>query len=251
MIYAGADVNARNNKGETALVKTIVKAHDKCLHLLIQSGADVNFQLSDGNSVLLLAVEKGNSKAVDLLIKGGADVNAVDGYDCTAMIKAVVKGYNNCLKLLLKAGANVNRQSLNGYTVLICAAAYGQDEAGSDAAECAHLLVKAGAHVNRKNNMGQNASMMLHRTLNRIPGRKEEVTKLLFAAGEKMDGITYSVPECIIKEIDSLLNMKHLCRETIRKHLTNIEQHSNLFTRLPQLGLPSSLTTYLLYDLCV
>ena len=98
--------------------------------------------------------------------------------------------------------------------------------------------------------MGQNASMMLHRTPN-CQGRKEEVTKLLFAAGEKVDGITYSVPECIRKEIESLLNLKHLCRETIRKHLINIEQHSNLFTRLPQLGLPSSLTTYLLYDLCV
>ena len=58
-----------NNKGETALVKTIVKAYDECLHLLIQSGADVNFQLSDGKSVLHLAAERGNSKAVDLLIK--------------------------------------------------------------------------------------------------------------------------------------------------------------------------------------
>ena len=74
--------------------------------------------------------------------------------------------------------------------------------------------------------------MLLHRTSN-CQGRKEEVTKLLFAAGEKVDGIIYSVPECIRKEMDTVLNLKHLCRETIRKHLINIQPHVHLFERTP------------------
>ena len=44
-------------------------------------------------------------------------------------------------------------------------------------------------------------------------------------------------------------SLKHLCRETIRKHLLDIDPLENLFGRIPQLGLPSSLTVYLLYSL--
>ena len=40
-----------------------------------------------------------------------------------------------------------------------------------------------------------------------------------------------------------------MCREAIRKHLIDVRPHINLFERVPWLGLPQLLQSYLLYDL--
>lgn len=69
------------------------------------------------------------------------------------------------------------------------------------------------------------------------PGQFElEKVMLLFAAGEK-----YNIP-------DLSIFLKHLCRDAIRKHLIELDPHQHLFGRIPQLGLPSLLTRYLLYN---
>ena len=70
---------------------------------------------------------------------------------------------------------------------------------------------------------------------------------LLFTAGESTDGLD-SIPHCLLFE-DLKLNLKHICREAIRKHLLDVDPHTHLFIRVPQLQLPSSLTEYLLYNL--
>ena len=43
--------------------------------------------------------------------------------------------------------------------------------------------------------------------------------------------------------------LAELCRTKIRKYLLDLDQHTNLIFRIPQLGLPTSLTEYLLYDI--
>ena len=40
-----------------------------------------------------------------------------------------------------------------------------------------------------------------------------------------------------------------MCGEAIRKHLLDLDPHRHLFSRVPRLGLPRSLTEYLLYDM--
>ena len=42
--------------------------------------------------------------------------------------------------------------------------------------------------------------------------------------------------------------LKHICRETIRKHLLDLDRHEILFCRIPRIGLPLSLTSYLLFE---
>ena len=44
-----------------------------------------------------------------------------------------------------------------------------------------------------------------------------------------------------------LLELKHICREAIRKHLLELDPHQHLFGRIPKLGLSSVLMNYLLY----
>ena len=43
------------------------------------------------------------------------------------------------------------------------------------------------------------------------------------------------------------LCLKHRCREVIRSHLLEVIPHLNLFVRVPALGLPPSLSSYLLH----
>ena len=84
---------------------------------------------------------------------------------------------------------------------------------------------------------------------------------MLHAAGETTDGTAFSefeingttfrrnidVPE-YLRERHFTYTLKDVCREAIRKHLLNINPHLNLFMRIPQLGLPTRLASYLLYE---
>ena len=68
----GADVNAKDGDGNTAMVWAAYRGHDKVFTLLIKAGADVNSKDSYGNTALLWAASKGNDKAVELLKQHGA-----------------------------------------------------------------------------------------------------------------------------------------------------------------------------------
>ena len=89
---------------------------------------------------------------------------------------------------------------------------------------------------------------------------QSDLYKLLHAAGEAIEGPIppnfnflrgciehIEIPE-YFQELKENLDLKHLCREAIRKHLIDVDPHENLFVRIPQLGLPSLVVDYLLYD---
>lgn len=75
-----------------------------------------------------------------------------------------------------------------------------------------------------------------------------ELNMVLFAAGEKTEDWMQITAARYLFFDDLKLCLKHKCREAIRKHLLDLDPHSHLFGRIPQLGLPSLLTEYLLYD---
>ena len=72
---------------------------------------------------------------------------------------------------------------------------------------------------------------------------------LLFAAGERFDdrdqrekiNTLFDLEECD-------LDLKHLCRERLRRHLIDLNPDAHLFNRIPRLDLPPLLNEYLLYD---
>ena len=111
----------------------------------------------------------------------------------------------------------------------------------------------AGAHVNKFNAFGQNA-LQTHIACN----ESKDIAMLLYIAGETIDCSTVikyaedgeiigqvEVPEYLFRR-DLRLRLEHMCREAIRKHLIKVNPHSHLFSRIPQLPLPSALTQYLL-----
>jgi hypothetical protein len=63
----GADVNARNNSGSTALILAAMNGNTKILKMLLDKGADVRATGQDGHTALRWATEKGHGEIVKIL----------------------------------------------------------------------------------------------------------------------------------------------------------------------------------------
>ena len=113
LLAAGADFNARDVEGRTALLlaSMIVFAQDELVKLLLAKGADVNAVDNQGNTALMLAANAGEFQIVDSLINGGANVNARNKEGRTALRlareskSAAEPSRAEILKSLTKAGA--------------------------------------------------------------------------------------------------------------------------------------------------
>ena len=75
-------MNMADKNGETALMKAVMEVvlGGSCedVKYLIMSGADVNLRDEKGQSALTMAVMEKEWKCVELLIKAGADMNIDD-----------------------------------------------------------------------------------------------------------------------------------------------------------------------------
>lgn len=78
LISSGADVNARDSGGNTALMQTAQLGFLDGLQLLLGRRADVNAANSRGETALILAVQQRNLQAVRDLLNSGANPDAVD-----------------------------------------------------------------------------------------------------------------------------------------------------------------------------
>lgn len=104
LIGYGADVNAKNNDGRTALMLT---SNLEIAKLLIDSGADVNAKNNNGGTALTRAVYWDKLEVAKLLIDNGADVNAKDDeFGQTALTQAVNWDRLEIAKLLIDNGAD-------------------------------------------------------------------------------------------------------------------------------------------------
>ena len=120
LLTKGADVNAKDNSGETALMLAAsgtAAGNADCVKLLLSKGADVNATDQDGETALMQA-SKGAS-----IMGGGATIPALASADCVT--------------LLISKGANVNARDKKGKSAL--------DWAGDQPAIIA-ILKAAGAH---------------------------------------------------------------------------------------------------------
>ena len=72
-LAAGADVNARDDKGWTALMYVVDKGYVLLVEPLLQAQADPDVRAPDGATALFMAVAHGHSEIIPLLMKAGAD----------------------------------------------------------------------------------------------------------------------------------------------------------------------------------
>ena len=92
----------------------------KMIENLIKFGADVNAENEDGNTALMTAATLNNDPEVmNVLINAGADVNAKAIYGTTALMCAAINNSNpEVVKALINAGADLFAKDNEGKTVL-------------------------------------------------------------------------------------------------------------------------------------
>lgn len=126
---------------------------------LLAAGADCNARNADGATALMLAAHLGRLDLVQALIDAGADVNATDERGWGPMTKAVYnpdldRGFADVVEALIKAGAGIETPITYGIRPLMLAAGYGETAV-------VEALLKAGADVLARNDGGLTALMMV------------------------------------------------------------------------------------------
>ena len=260
LLAAGARVNKFDNEGFSPLMSATCANNSEVVGCLIKAGAKINIaseSKSKGQMWLgrtqnnraiscrypLIATaspyRQESSKIIDMLIAVGADVNVADREGKTTLHLIIRSRYSfeklRTVRLLIAAGADVNRFDNSGDTPLSCV----------HEVDCARELLLAGAQINRTKPFDLDTFVTSH-IRNSLkygikPSPARDTDMLLFASGESR----LRVPESLQP---SEPNLMHLCRKTIRKHLLKLDPHTHLFSRVPQLGLPTLLNNYLLYD---
>jgi ankyrin repeat protein len=72
----GTDVNAKNNNGDTPLLRALLFGHEEVAALLIAAGADVNAKTDAGVTPLDDAIAVNRTETADLLRKHGGKTGA-------------------------------------------------------------------------------------------------------------------------------------------------------------------------------
>ena len=142
LIDIGADVNAKDSDGNTALNFASFKGHIEIVKELLAKKVDVNTK----NEALYISSSEGHIEIVKELLARGVDVNTKND----ALRSASFKGHIDIVKELLAKGADVNEKDNYGNTALICASAKGHIDIVKE-------LLARGADVNAKNNEGYTA----------------------------------------------------------------------------------------------
>ncbi|HNG94299.1 MAG TPA: ankyrin repeat domain-containing protein [Acidobacteriota bacterium] len=152
LIENGANVNATDSLGVTALMHAANMDRVDIASLLIEKGANVNVKTKSGWPILAGIAEKGPStEIVRLLLEKGANVNEIAPQGATALLQNLRSNRQTMavLQLMLDKGANVNAADIGGTTPLHRAAFHPNGE------EFVKLLLDRNANPNLKNNAGQ------------------------------------------------------------------------------------------------
>jgi ankyrin repeat protein len=92
----------------TAEMKSAVKAGDRrALEALLDGGADVNARDDHGQTALMNAARDGHTEMVRLLVSRGADLNHTAKYNLSAVMLAVINGRDAIVGILTDAGADL------------------------------------------------------------------------------------------------------------------------------------------------
>lgn len=144
----GVDVNSKNNHDRTALHCAIERDNVNIVRLLLTHGTDSNIRGPSGITPLIMACKKG-SDLIETLLDHGADVLALMPGGDTALDQAHGRSIRTIINHALNHGSlgKLSIGSGNSPLHIACRAT------GSD--ECVEKLLSSGLDPNRQNNNGE------------------------------------------------------------------------------------------------
>ncbi|MDR3284285.1 MAG: ankyrin repeat domain-containing protein [Treponema sp.] len=221
LLNMGADINARNDAGDTPIFLAIQNNQRVTGELLLASGAAVfsgnannmsplGFALSfadgsrdwvlipeviktvdgSGNTALHYAAEWKNDRAVSLILELGGNANAKNANGETPVFNAVKVNSPTTIQLLVKNGSSKDSWDAYGNTPLHTSVFW-------DASESASCLIKLGVDINAKNSAGRTALGEAART------GKNRMTNLLLSSGSDINAADATGKTVLI---DAILN---------------------------------------------
>ena len=176
LLAHGADVNARDGEGYTALINAARFGFDALAGQLLAHRADPNLaDRASGWSPLMYAAWGDDGDLVQALVKRGAAIEARDHDAMTALGIAAQNGKLKAARALVGAGADVNGSvAKGGYSPLMLAAISGSDE-------LTETLLAHGARVNATNPGGVTALMIA------AAGNHFIIASMLLKAGAQIE----------------------------------------------------------------
>jgi ankyrin repeat protein len=157
LLRSGADVNAVNKLGWSALMFAAYFGEEGIARILLEAGANPSLRTMDtGKTAFILAAERNHPQVIrTIVVEEDADVNTCDNHGWTALLY-VCKCSNDevdAVTALLNRGACIDVSSRYGWTALMRAA-----EANNPG--ILDVLIQKGADVNRQNGWESTALML-------------------------------------------------------------------------------------------
>jgi len=129
LLNSGADINARDKTGATALMYAAAFADKPYVELLLERQADPSMVDMMGSSSLQWAAGTGKADVIQLLLDHGCDPNIARPMDgATALMMEACFGSAESVQALISGGADVHVRASDGKTALD-----GAREAGNEA----------------------------------------------------------------------------------------------------------------------
>ena len=211
LLNRGADPNARDEGGMTALMHAAEIGDELLLKLLILNGADPDLTFLEQTTPLMIAVLNQHFDAAHYLLKQGADPNRKDDYSATALIYAAAVNDYRIADLLLFFGASDTISDREGNDPLMTAVFFSN-------IETADVLLQNGLEPDTRDNKGNTPlmvasqlgnpdmiSLLLEYDADLEAENREHYTPLAHA-------IHYRNPKSAMLLIDSGANIHHRIR---------------------------------------
>jgi ankyrin repeat protein len=152
LVDAGANLEAKRG-GSTPMLLAAEQGDARFVRLLAGAGAKVDARNAKGESALLLAVQRTGRVALDLveaLLAAGAKVDLKDKSGKTAAIWAAESGDARVMGALIAAGADIGQTRESDGKSLV-EIAFGEEAAQDrETGACGEALVRAGARIPSK-----------------------------------------------------------------------------------------------------
>lgn len=141
----------RDTAPDVSLLDEALDGNTQQVRLALENGADVNAAQDEGRTALMMAAFNGHGKIVELLLDRGAKVDSRDILGRTALMYSASGPFPETVRILLEHGAdpNISDKSEN-FTALMFAAAEGQ-------AEVVRILLSHGASYEPTDDDGETA----------------------------------------------------------------------------------------------